>query len=431
MRVTDFFPELLYPEDPRFTPQPPPPVDICAGPVYTVCVNVHWWSHISGQIMRLLRRDAWLGDDDTVSDAIQAIHKILDVGSATMGCGCGDTGLPRRFDDDGNLLVSYDDGVTWVPAPRGIDPRTNATIFPPLDGDDGDDKRCKGAANVKRHIENQAEKLIAELNAGGGISELIGVAIAILIFIGVIGTGGALTPLLMALCGALFAVGSSAFDAAMTAEVYAKLQCIVYCNMNDDASVNDSQFSTILSEISDQLDGIAAEYLLKTVQALGAIGLTNMARTASGEAADCSDCDCVSSWCLVYDFTTSDYGISFLYGSYLSGVGIVGTAAGSGVSIVGNVAWGVNTTITYFEISVTAANTCNVACGGNNGGGDLINENNVIGSTFISGNVPYAQDFDKVIVLNPSSGAAQGANVTMTRVEVRGTGNMPPGAVEC
>jgi hypothetical protein len=291
MRVTDFFPELLFPEDSRFTPQPPPDVDVCSGPVYTICVNDQWWAHISGQIMRLLRRDAWEGDDDQVSDAIQAIHKILDVGRPTMGCGCGSNGLPSRYSDDGVFQVSYDGGATWTDAPQ-FDPRNNVTLNPPLEGADGDDKKCKGAANIKRHMENQADKFIADGSAWGNVSDLISIAIAILIFVGIVGTGGALTPLLLALCGSLMAVGVTAFEAAMTPTVYATFQCIIYCNMQNDASFTDAQVTTIVNEIYGQLDGVAAEYLARTVEAMGASGLTNMARTASGEAADCSGCGC-------------------------------------------------------------------------------------------------------------------------------------------
>jgi len=49
----------------------------------------------------------------------------------------------------------------------------------------------------------------------------------------------------------------------------------------------------------------------------------------------------------------------------------------------------------------------------------------------VSGNVPYDQNDTTVIVLNPSSGAVQGANVTMKRVEFRGMGALPEGAVSC
>jgi hypothetical protein len=64
----------------------PPSAGIADSPLYSLCINAEWWSHISGKIRELAYRDAWEGTDTEVEDAIQVIYKLLDVGVPTSDC---------------------------------------------------------------------------------------------------------------------------------------------------------------------------------------------------------------------------------------------------------------------------------------------------------------------------------------------------------
>jgi len=64
----------------------PPTVGIDDAPLHTICINAEWWSHVSGQIARLLSRDNWQGTEAEIDSAIQSIYEILDVGLPSSEC---------------------------------------------------------------------------------------------------------------------------------------------------------------------------------------------------------------------------------------------------------------------------------------------------------------------------------------------------------
>jgi len=53
----------------------------------------------------------------------------------------------RRYNADGQLEVSYDDGATWT-TDHSLDDRYSGTIAPPLEGEDGAEK---GALRQRAH----------------------------------------------------------------------------------------------------------------------------------------------------------------------------------------------------------------------------------------------------------------------------------------
>jgi hypothetical protein len=293
MDIDDFRPEQIWPYDPRLKPLPPPDVDICAAPVVNVCVNAQWWSHISGMIARLTYRDAWTGTDDEISDAIESIYKILDVGRPTMGCGCGASGLPSRVTADGRYQVSYDGGNTWVDAPE-LDPRTNATLPPPIGGDDGDDKRCKAANNVVRQMKDARDIFSRNLETGKTIVELaiaLAGAIALIIF-----SGGELAPILIplvtGLATALVNSSKAAYDGLFTPDVWDFVLCECYCNCAPDGTFNQSQFNQILSDCDGHFSGNLALTISSILNGWQLNGLNSAARIPSTDNLDCGACSC-------------------------------------------------------------------------------------------------------------------------------------------
>lgn len=58
----------------------PPSEGINQSPVHTIHINTEWWSHVSGVITRLTYRDAWEGTDEQISDAIEKVYQLLNIG---------------------------------------------------------------------------------------------------------------------------------------------------------------------------------------------------------------------------------------------------------------------------------------------------------------------------------------------------------------
>jgi len=251
---------------------------------------------------------SYLPGDTRAKEAAELWRRVLfdhlHIGDDCMSCCCDDPPALYRYNADGQLERSTDGGETWTAAP-GFDPRNTATQYPPLPGADGDDKKCQAATNIRVHTKEQADKLAADAGAWGGVSDMIAALLAILFFIGVFGTLGTMTPLLVAFAGAILYAGQAAFDAAMTSDVYNTFQCIVYCHIEADGSFTDADIAAIISDIQSQLTGIAVDFLVHTVTVLGKIGLANMGKTASGTTGDCSSCDCGtcgSNWSAGYYF---------------------------------------------------------------------------------------------------------------------------------
>ena len=307
MNSADLYPEILRPYDPRVNPLPPPTQGVCDGPVFTICINEFWWAHVSGMIARLLYRDAWAGTDDEIDAAIASISKILNVGRPTMGCGCGDSGLPSQYSDDGVFQVSYDGGVTWVDAPQ-FDPRNNVTLLPKLTSTgDLDDDKCAAANSATAFLQQMEADSHAKRAAGATIAAIAEAAIAFLVVIGIIATGGALA----VLGGALAAIAANAsaadFDAAFTPGVWADLCCRIYCALGDDLTLSDAEWATIQDQIKTDHPGIAGDFLSKAINLMGAKALTNATRLGLNAGLSCDACHCDDTWCYDGDFTLASF----------------------------------------------------------------------------------------------------------------------------
>lgn len=235
-----------------------------------------------------------------------------------MPCGCGSDDKQFRFTDNLELESSTDGGITWAPDPAA-DPRLTAPLMPPLPGEDGDLKRCEAANNATSHIKAKADDLIADSAAWGSISGLLAGLISLLIFLSIIGSGGVLTPIMLGLAGSLLGIGSAAFAAAMTEDVYERLNCAIFCAMDETGFVDAAGVLMIQAEIAANEEGIAEKFLHDTVGLMGSVGLTNMGRT-DGVAStfECSECECVD---LCANWEIANVGGAEASGTYLGTFG--------------------------------------------------------------------------------------------------------------
>ncbi len=277
-----------------------------------------------------------------------------------------------RFDEDGNMEVSYDGGQTWIPATTE-DPRLYAEPLPPLDIPPGDTLRCKAAANATGNMKVSIDQLIADSGAWGSVSGLVAVLLGVLVTVGIIGTGGALAPILLSIAAGLIGVGSTAFAAAFTTTVYDTLQCIFYCNMPETGVLSEADLAAIKTEIAFQIGGIAGDHLVNVLNMIGLIATNNLTRKSQTERnAVCTGCgDCA--WC--YDFDATSGLQNWRVG--VPGHPLYGIWSGSGFSptkinqqpadsdynaTVIYISWPTNTTILGCRVYLSAVPAGNVNC---------------------------------------------------------------------
>lgn len=201
-------------------------------------------------------------------------------GDECMGC-CPEP-TNRRYNADGDLEVSYDNGETWE-VNTTEDDRHSGTTAPPLTGVDGEEKRCLGAANAQEFIK---VNLIDDLTSGATYADLYAALVALAAVFGVTGVG----ILVAAAAAAIFIAGVSAVQAAFTSDVWEDFKCILLCAIEDDASFTVADWNEVKAEINATFSGVVAIILYNWANTVGSVGLTNAARSHFLESADCEDC---------------------------------------------------------------------------------------------------------------------------------------------
>jgi len=289
-------------------------------PKRILCVNEKWAAHILGVLDILDQWDTWEGTDEEIDAARQQVNKIIECFmEENMGCCCDNQPVGiHRITDTGELQVSYDGGVTWEQDPT--DPRLTIPLLPSPTGESVSEIRCKVAASATELLRQQAETLSADASAWSGVSALVAALITLLLALSVIGSAGALTPLLLTLAAALLSAGKEAFDAAMTPAVYNTLQCIIYCSVADDGTITEAGLNTIRGKVNAQLGGVANSFIIGTLNTWGLNGLIQAGHAGLITDNDCSDCDCGCSRQFVIwegQGTAIDYGTNELGEEYV------------------------------------------------------------------------------------------------------------------
>ena len=246
---------------------------------------------LAGLIYMLTQWYNWQRDDQKRGIAVANVWKKVyqNIDWSSMSC-CPEP-TARRYNAAGELEVSYDGGQTWQPDPQG-DPRVSAPTLPPLPGADGDDKKCAGANNVVNNLKNHVDRITGDASGWASLTALIGLLMELAVAIGVTAAFPPLTILLMAFAAALLVFGREALAAAMTTEVWDEFRCTIYCHLDDTGAIDATGVEAIKAEINDKWAGVANVYLWNTVQTIGAVGLTNFARTSTEPHVSCEECQC-------------------------------------------------------------------------------------------------------------------------------------------
>jgi len=243
---------------------------------------------LRGLVAPVAWRTRWWSDSDAPIDlAVIEEYRADLIRRLMMSC-CGDEiPVQFRYTEDGTLQKSEDGGTVWVDAPE-FDPRINSPQFPPIAGEDGDDKKCiaaTGAADlIKQQVGDQLTDDMSRYTLSQLLSDWTGT---------VINSGGNIFQALVTIAtNSIFALVIATLRPALTDTVYGILKCILYCNMALDATINAAQWSQIRSDITAQIGGIAGIFLEHLVYLLGTGGMTNLIRAGGASTGDCSDCDC-------------------------------------------------------------------------------------------------------------------------------------------
>lgn len=270
-----------------------------------ICVPVPKdWGHINAFLGQITDLAKWLTWEKTGDDsALQAARRWIEISECVMqevnktmasGCGCGGSSEPtnQRYTEDGHLEVSNDDGITWQNA-DGIDPRFNSPVFPPMGGADGDDKRCKAANSVVAWLEEAQSQASAVLGAAGGITGLIAAAAAAFAGAGVTLVPAIIIALLGAALNVIASLGQSVFDGSFGGTFWDDVLCIVYCEMEADASFTEQGWQNVKAKILALPSSYPAnEWTSYMVNTAGLVGLINAARGGMIGTRSCDSCDC-------------------------------------------------------------------------------------------------------------------------------------------
>lgn len=274
---------MTFPYD-YFFPDETPECSICLtekqaellrGILEPVGWTTRWWSDSDAEI-----------DHDVIESFRDDIIRRL-----MMSC-CND-GLIFRWTVDGVLQSSDDNGTTWQDAPQE-DPRNNSPQFPPLEGSDGSDKKCAAATGASLLIKEQVGDQLTDDMSRYTLAQLINDWVNTVINSG----GNIFQALATVIVNQIFALVIATLRPALTDDVYSTLTCILYCNMEDDASFTDDEWETVRSNILSQITGIAGIFLEHLIYLIGAVGLTNLVRSGAADSGDCDDCcpDCSTDW---------------------------------------------------------------------------------------------------------------------------------------
>lgn len=288
-KVGYLIPEVIDPEE-----------NIC------VCVPVPKdWGHIRAFLGQLTELSKWLtwekdGTDSAAQTArrwfeiTECVAKEIDCIMAS-GCGCDDRRPTnaRINPVTGLYEVSYDNGVTWQTDP-GSDPRSSGVVFPGLSGSDGATKRCEAANSVVGFFEDLQQQEYDGLVANQTIAEFFALLVGVLTTLGIVtlGVASAVGAVIAFVVGLFAHMIPADFDSQFTNATWDSLLCIVFCNMQDDASFSETQWQSIKSQVTADIGGYAGEWLNNHINLLGVVGLTNAARSNYPGTRSCDDCIC-------------------------------------------------------------------------------------------------------------------------------------------
>jgi len=261
-----------------------------------------WKAVISGLLFELTYWFNWERTGDTSGAQCAAVWKQVynSIDWSKMSCCCEEQAIIKRINPDTGLPEqSSDGGTTWTPVPGGLQSVIVQPVPPVTSGVAVN--KCDAAANVAGQVDAWIDQVTNDFDTAVNLLEFgIAVLEAILVAVLTVLSAGTLTPLeaivlpmLGAALGAAWAAGKAAFEAYWTTDIKHDILCAAYCNIGDDGSFTDAQFSAFWHEVNGELPPSPAKMLfMGFLSSVGAPGLNAMAASGLSSDSDCGTCPC-------------------------------------------------------------------------------------------------------------------------------------------
>lgn len=232
-----------------------------------------------------------------------------------MSCCCSDVAIQIRVNPEtGVIEQSSDGGTTWQPQPNGLPSYIVQPPPPVTSGVAG--TKCDAATNLAGQVNAWIDQVSNDFTTATTLLEFgQAVVLAIVGAVLVVITGGGLAPLealILAALGAALAAawgaGKAVFDAYWTTDIKDQILCAAFCNIGDDGSFTDAQFSAFWGQVNSELPPSPAKMLfMGFLSSGGKAGLNAMAASGLSADSDCASCDCTCTGAL--GFETSGYAV--------------------------------------------------------------------------------------------------------------------------
>lgn len=218
-----------------------------------------------------------------------------------MGNCCTEPAITKRVNPTtGQMEQSTNNGQTWTPLAGGF-PSIIVQPVPPVTSGVAATK-CDAATNVSGQVQVWIDQVSNDFTTAVSLLEfgqavILAIAGAVLTVL----TAGALAPLealyIAAIGAALVAAwgaGKAVFDAYWTTDIKDKIFCDAFCNIGEDGSFTDIQFSGFWNDVNHHIPPSPAKMLfMGFLSSVGKEGLNAMAASGTSADGDCADCDCV------------------------------------------------------------------------------------------------------------------------------------------
>jgi hypothetical protein len=269
-----------------------------------------WIGTVTGALMDLIYSSNWtqttgITPDEAAERANLMFNLYLNSGNdgecGDMACCPPDVFIFRINPDNGTIEQSPDNGTTWTPAANTLSSTLVNPVPPVTSGTSA--TKCDAATNVSAQVNAWIAQVTADFDTATSLVEFAtavfeAILAAVLAFL----SAGTLTaiealiiPMLGAALSAAWSAGKAAFEAYWTTTNKDIVLCAAFCNIGDDGSFTDAQFSAFWMQCNTDLPAGPAKILfMGFLSSIGTSGLNVMAATGLSADSDCGSCGCGS-----------------------------------------------------------------------------------------------------------------------------------------
>lgn len=232
----------------------------------------------------------WVSDSMTVSREFTENFSSKMEKQLMSGCNDENTPVQYRYSSAGILQRSFNGGSSWSDCAE-YDPRNYSVQFPPMAGADDDSKKCLAAVGAVALIKEQVGDNLTDGMSRPTLAALVETWVKTFIQ-----TSNPFLALVTVITNLIFGLVITTLRAALTAPAYAALECAIYCNIGNDATVTQAQHDAMRAQILTDVSGIAGVFFEHIIYLLGVRGTENLLRAGGVATASC-DCGCGAGDC--------------------------------------------------------------------------------------------------------------------------------------